>query len=325
MTSLPRVCRFRSGPRSIVGRCLLLCCIQTTLIAAVAHPARGEETQQQVRAARPVIPTPSLEQAIAPPPGDLTANDGEHPLMPALCWARSGLGAIQAIRDYTCTFVKRERVDGVLGEHEFMLLKVRHEPFSVYMYFLRPHEVRGQEVIYVDGLNDGKLWAHSNGLRDRVMGTVALEPRGPFAMRGNRYPLTEIGLAKLVERLIVVGESDARFGECEVRTYSGAKINDRNCLCLEVEHPRPRRNFSSHVARIYIDTQLNLPIRYEAYAWPRNPGEKPPLIEEYTYLNLRINPGLDDVDFDIRNQDYSFPREVITDRESAREAGLVGE
>ncbi len=311
--------------------CFLLGTKSASLDAAenTASAARPSEPKllepTPTRATRPAPTAPSLHEAIGPPPGDLQAQSGEHPLEPALRWARQGLKSIQEkLHDYECTFVKRERVDGMLGPREFMRLKVRHEPFSVYLYFLRPHEVRGQEAIYVEGRNNGKLWAHSNGMRDRVMGTVALEPRGPFAMRGNRYPLTEIGLANLVRRLIEVAEADTQYGECQVRTYSGAKINGRPCLCLEVEHPRPRRNFKFHIARVYIDRQLNLPVRYESYSWPARPGEKPLLLEEYTYLNLRINPGHSDLDFDIRNPDYDFPREIVTKSGPTRARAVVG-
>ena len=36
----------------------------------------------------------------------------EHPLMPALRWANSGLQQMEQVRDYSATLVKRERVDG---------------------------------------------------------------------------------------------------------------------------------------------------------------------------------------------------------------------
>ena len=47
-------------------------------------------------------------------------------------------------------------------------------------------------------------------------------------------------------------------------------------------------------------------MRYEAYEWPRRPNGKPELIEEYTYLNLKLNNGFTDADFDTHNKDYHF-------------------
>ena len=83
-----------------------------------------------------------------------------HPLDPALDMARKSLAHIeQNIHDYTCTMVKRERVQGELREHEFMTCKIRHRrtqngrevPFGVYLGFRKPDSVKGREVIYVMG------------------------------------------------------------------------------------------------------------------------------------------------------------------------------
>ena len=70
---------------------------------------------------------------------------------------------------------------------------------------------------------------------------------------------------------------------------------------IEVIHPTPRRNFRFHKAQVFIDNELRVPIRYAAYLWPENPGEQPPLEEEYTYLNLKLNNGFTDADFSRTN------------------------
>jgi hypothetical protein len=239
---------------------------------------------------------------------EVTGGVAEHPLSPALRWAREGLVDVRNVQDYECTFVKRERIDGELGEHEYAHLKVRHKPFSVYMGFLAPARVKGQEAIWVEGKNDGKLWGHPNGLRHKLVGTVSLPPTSPFAMMGNRYPITEAGILNMTERLVEIGEKDLQYAECEVKFIEGAKINPGNriCTCIQVVHPIPRRNFLFNMARIYVDEELNLPVRYEAYDWPKVAGEEPVLTEEYTYINLKLNNGFTDADFDINNSKYKF-------------------
>jgi hypothetical protein len=77
----------------------------------------------------------------------------------------------------------------------------------------------------------------------------------------------------------------------------GVKINGRGCTLLEVIHPTPRPHFDFNIARVYIDDELSLPVRYEAYSWPTQPGGKPELLECYTYLNLKINIGLQEKNF----------------------------
>jgi hypothetical protein len=230
----------------------------------------------------------------------------EHPLMPTLRWAYSGLGNVEKIQDYSATIAKRERIGGKVLDYEYMFVKLRHKPFSVYMYFLGPPAIKGQEVIFVEGKNDGNMWAHTVGIKNTLVGTVSLKPDGPIAMRNQRYPLTELGILNMTRRLVEVGEQDVKYGECEVKFYEGAKINNRVCTCIEVIHPEPRRNFLFHLARIFVDKELNLPIRYESYDWPKEKGGTPELLEEYTYLNLKIDNKFTDADFDIKNPNYKF-------------------
>ena len=53
------------------------------------------------------------------------------------------------LRDYTCTFTKRERLDGRLTPRHVMEMKSRTEPVSIYFKFQAPN--RGREAIYVEG------------------------------------------------------------------------------------------------------------------------------------------------------------------------------
>jgi outer membrane lipoprotein-sorting protein len=270
-------------------------------------PAMGPQAGQPAggpayRVAERSDPVPSQAAAgqLQPP------NPNEHPLMPALRWAREGIAKMDRIQDYSATVVKRERIGGKLNEHEYMYVKVRHKPFSVYMYFIGPAGVKGQECLYVSGVNNGNMWAHGVGIKQTMFGTVSLKPDGPVAMSGQRYPITELGVLNLTKRLVEVAEQDVKYDECEVKTIKGAKINDRPCTCIQVMHPVPRRNFLFHIARIFVDDELNVPVRYEAYDWPKEAGGQPELMEEYTYLNMKVNNGFTDADFDIKNPNYHF-------------------
>lgn len=232
---------------------------------------------------------------------------GPHPLDKPLAWAYDGLKHIDNdIQDYSCTLVKRERVQGVLLDREYIFTKVRHEPFSVYMYFLKPSTKKGNEVVYVEGANEDKMRAIAgSGLRRRF-GVVSLVTDGPIAMEDNRYPITMTGFRVLVERLIELGEQDRKYGETEVKYYKNAKINGRVVTCIEVKHPKPRKEFRYHLARIFVDDEMQIPIRLEAYSWPTSDGGKPVLVEEYTYLNVKLNNGYTDEDFDYQNENYHF-------------------
>jgi len=239
----------------------------------------------------------------------------EHPLLPILRYAHGRYQQLgNEIKDYTCTLVKHERVRGRLLENEYLFVKIRHEqvrghrvvvPLSVYLRFLAPAEVENREVIYVRGRFDGKIIVRNGGQRFGYI-TTAIDPAGDLALHRNRYPVTDIGIMHLIKRLIEVGTEDLQYDECEVKYYTDARVNDRKCTVIEITHPVRREYFMYHVARIYVDDELQLPIRYAAYSWPEHEGDRPPLIEEYTYLDLKLNVGLTDWDFDHRNENYLF-------------------
>jgi hypothetical protein len=228
----------------------------------------------------------------------------EHPLVPVLRWAEKELPNVESLNDYSATLVRRERIRGVLTGYEYTFVKIRHQPFSVYVRFEAPEKVNGQEVVYVAGQNQGNLLAH----RPHMPMTLSLLPDGMIAKSNRHYALTEIGVVNLVHRLVEVGREDMRYSECEVTYFATAKVDQRPCTVIQVVHPVPRDQFRFHIARIYVDNELGMPTRYESYDWPAEPGGEPRLIEEYTYLHLKPNNGFTDLDFSVENPAYGFQR-----------------
>ncbi len=258
-------------------------------VLTAADSTAGSEANKAARAESNLFSLPPLE------------GSENHPLMPALRRAYASVESLRAIRDYTCTLIKRERVNGELLPAEYMDVKLRHEPFSVHIYFRSPTEKRGREAIFEPSQNRGRIVGYVPNI-----GTVTLDPNSRRAMEDNRYPISEVGVLNLTRRLVEVGLSELNYGECKVTMFENAKINERPATCMQFEHPTPRREFRYHLARVYIDNELNVPLRYEAYTWPSEPGGKPVLVEEYTYLNMKLNVGLTDRDFSPANPEYSF-------------------
>ena len=237
-----------------------------------------------------------------------------HPIDPAIKLAMEGRGrCVKEITDYTATLVRRERVDGQLKDYEYIYTKVRNRrvdqgtsvPFSCYMYFLKPSTVKGRELIYIEGQNEGKFCVHEGGAGG-VLPNLWLLPDGPLAMKGQRYPMTKFGIQNLIDQMIDRAKLDRKHKECKVTFRKGAEINKRKCTLIQVQHPKRRPHFDFHVAQIFIDDELKLPVRYAAYDWPAEEGARPQLLEEYTYVNIEVNVGLENVDFDPTNQNYNF-------------------
>lgn len=251
---------------------------------------------------------------VASLPATRPAASRPHPLDEAISIAHTGLAEMRTnIADYTAILMKREAVDGVVGEPEFMKIKIRNErtvgstvvPFSVYMKFLKPKNVAGREVIWVKGHNENKILAHESGLLG--VKTFHLDPDGWMAMKGNRHPIYEAGLENLVAKLIEKAERDRAAGECVVNYTDDAKINGRECKLIEVIHNQKRAPYEFHRAQVFIDKEMQIPVRYSAYDWPASEGGESTLIEEYTYVKVELNVGLKDIDFDPLNPEYSYP------------------
>ncbi|MDR1963891.1 MAG: DUF1571 domain-containing protein [Planctomycetaceae bacterium] len=230
----------------------------------------------------------------------------EHPLVPVIRWAEKERPRVLAIQDYTALMTKQENIGGVVQEAQVMEIKVRHNPLSFYLKFRYPRKMNGQEAIYIRNQNGDKVIGHGVGL-ERNFGTQFLDPEGIIAMRGCKYSIKEMGILNLVDKLLDVGRKDSKYGECDVQYFEGVKVDDRDCTLIQVTHPVPRKNFIFYIARIYVDKELNLPIRYESFDWPKKEGETPTLIEAYTYQKMKINVGLTDADFDYRNPEYNYP------------------
>jgi hypothetical protein len=222
------------------------------------------------------------------------------------------------VDDYTATLVKQESIGSVIGEPNEMLVKVQckhrggsvdeSQPMRVYLRFVQPANIAGREVIWCEDLHDGKLVAHEAGLMGML--TVRLDPNGMIAMRGQKYPISDIGLTNLLKKLIQRGQQDLENPNVSVTITKNIEIDGLKCDLIQVRRSQPSGkpdDFS--LAEICLDRTRNLPIRYTAYGWPINgqaADTKMPLLESYTYLNIRTNVGLTELDFDPTNPEYQF-------------------
>ncbi|MCA9061305.1 MAG: DUF1571 domain-containing protein, partial [Planctomycetaceae bacterium] len=209
---------------------------------------------------------------------------------------------VTELSGYEATFVKREVVGSSLLSQELQM-KVRHEPFSVYLYFKNPHE--GREVIFVEGKNNNNLLAHETGFAS-LIGTLELSPDGSQAMSENRYPVTKAGMANMLTAILEQWEDESKFGECDVKYYPSAKIGESTCKVIESTHPTPRKQFRFHITRVWIDSETGRLVRIQQFGFPPNDKAKPPVMEDYTFTNVKADVRLTDRDFDVNNPKYNY-------------------
>src|SRR5262249_46466638 len=150
--------------------------------------------------------------------------------------------------------------------------------------------------------------AHDVGLGRMVAGTLALDPRGSRAMEGCLHPITDAGIGHLIDTVSDRWNAEMKHGETEVAIHPSVRVGTRPCTMIESTHPHRNSRSLFYRVKLYIDHEHGVPIRFEAFDWPRRAGENPELVEEYTYTNLHLNVGLQDRDFDPANKQYSFGR-----------------
>lgn len=231
-----------------------------------------------------------------------STGGAKNALAPALKLARSSQAALAKVKDYEATFNKRERI-GKQVLVQTTTIKLRERPFSVYMRFVKPHA--GREVVYRDGQNEGKLLAHDTGLKS-IIGTISLSPTSSLVMDDNRYPITMIGMSNMLGKVIDQWQAESKYKGVSVKYYPNAKLGDRVCQVIETSHSRQRSGQQFQMTRLYLEKKTNLPIRVEQFGFPKRNGEDAPLLEEYTYSNIKTNIGLTDKDFDTKNPKYGF-------------------
>lgn len=235
------------------------------------------------------------------------ADQIRHKLDSAIELAQESRAVLDEVKDYTALFQKSEVVNGRRVE-QTMEMKCRHQPFSIYFRF-RSQPDADREVIYVDRQYGGNLVVHEAGIK-AIAGTLRLRPNDPKVMQENRYPITDVGIRNMLKTALSVWEAEraADPANLDVKLFPNAKLNNSiECQVVQVTHQKQERGLQYHLGRVYFDKKTKLPIRAERFGWPRRQGEEPPLLERYTYTNIKTNVGLNDDDFNPANRRYAYP------------------
>lgn len=205
----------------------------------------------------------------------------------------------ESVRDYTALFYKRERVDGEWMPEETVFLKFQ-KPFRVYLRWL-PGAHGGREALYVEGANGNKVLIHEPDGIARFF-TFLLDPGGWRILQESRYPFTEIGIGRLIERIAQDARRAWSKGELRLIDRGTSTIKGREVLEVEGILPRdPRAGYSYYRSTLSIDREFGLPVKASIYDWDNR------LVGTYAYTDLRLNLGLGNEEFDSSNSAYNFP------------------
>ncbi|MCA9024748.1 MAG: DUF1571 domain-containing protein [Planctomycetaceae bacterium] len=261
-------------------------------------------------------PPPPLPESIKSANGSQSAAE-QSPNVLTGRWAmlmqsmilEKGMQSFGENPDYTATLHKQERLGGKLGEVQTVQVKLRHEPFSVYMKWLTFD--KGRELIYIEGENDGKILVQPGGWKGRLTGTLALDPTGHLAMSESRHPPSEAGLVRLAETLLSYNRKNLKTNRgwtCEM--HDNQSFQGRDCYLFITTYDSPDVSEIYRKSVQYIDKELSLPIVVKNYTWDSEADvakiDESTLIESYTWTDIRVDQRLANADFDETNSSYRF-------------------
>lgn len=266
--------------------------------------------------------TASLTNVVPPPrtrprhsPGSPEVLEGRLALMMNLLLLEKGYRELAKVPSYTATFFKQERFGDDLGEGQVIQVKLRHEPFSVYLHWLVGD--KGREVLYVEGENDGDMIAHPGGWKGRMLPAIRLDPKGAIALRESRHPVTNIGLLELARHGIEICKHNLSYESgVACRLIDKQTFDNRPCYLVMIEHESPQTSPDYRKLVVFIDEKLSVPVAVRNYGWPQQGQshlkgqqlDEATLVENYSYSSLRIEPQLAEADFDENNRSYKFRR-----------------
>ncbi|WP_169977565.1 DUF1571 domain-containing protein [Tautonia rosea] len=212
---------------------------------------------------------------------------------------------LETLSGYEATIWRHERVNGRWLMEQTLQLKVRHEPVSVYMKDIgRP---KGCEIIYVDGLRNGKLITHTGGgLLGMFLPPIEVEPHSSLAMSQSRFPITEAGVLPVARMLLshvqrALHDLDASVTLDRITDDEGQPLYRSLHHYASASPDRPFARFEVH-----YDPETLLPRAYSFHDWPDAPGAEPVLGGRYVIETFDPSIVLSDEDFDPTNPGYNF-------------------
>jgi hypothetical protein len=192
--------------------------------------------------------------------------------------------------DYTCTFIKQERINGTLLDEQTIEVKFMQTPFSVAMKWVK-NAPMGERTLYVEGKHDNQMLVQPKGMYAVFTGgTVTRDPRGEDVMKNTLRPITMYGFRRTLESLLEVYELAAKRGE-NVDSYLGVRnVAGRKALVLQRDLPA-RKDYPAKQTTWYLDTEYLVVTRLEGTDWDDQ------LQCTYTSKDITFNVGLKDSDF----------------------------
>lgn len=207
---------------------------------------------------------------------------------------------------YTLTFHKQVRIQSKLLPEQKYFIKVRQDPFAIYMKSIEP--VAGRELIYAEGHYDNHVIGHPVGMARLLVPRLKVPPDHPLILAESRHPLNQAGLGNLIRKLVGYREQDLKEPEAVTILDRTDTPDGRRWLRSRHIHPRYRPGRPLAEAEVLYDPDSRLPLRFTGLDWPADGKSEKLLGERDCYDELDTRATLSAADFDPANPAYEFHR-----------------
>jgi hypothetical protein len=231
---------------------------------------------------------------------------------PAWSWAnghrtpegllRRSLERCRALRDYSCTFTKQERLRGELSTRQTMRVHFREQPLSVYMEWLENAD-RIRRALYVrgrhrDGAGREQVVVEPAGALARlVAGNVKVALDGKEAREASRRSIDDFGFRYAIESILRENERFQAEGVLRWEPVREGSVDGRETWVLirHLPYDGVGKAYPNGMLVIHIDREWLLPVALQAYA----DHAEQHLLEEYVFTDITLNPGLSEDSFQL--------------------------
>lgn len=206
--------------------------------------------------------------------------------------------------NYTCTFVKQERMKGKLGKEQHINVKFMETPYSIAMLWTKNPPL-GDALVYVDGKfknskNRSQMVVRPRNkfLQKLTGGSVLRIPDGRDAMKNTLRPCTMFGFRNGINSLIEVYQAANDKNESTEKFGGFTKVDGRDCIVLIRFLPKgtyvvdgKKKKYPAKKTIVCIDINNLMPLRVIGYDWEDK------LLCSYEYRNINFGANLQNQDF----------------------------
>lgn len=290
--------QYRARARCFAGLVLATIvsgCSQPEAVKIEDHPIAVKRAQTPTAppnapATPPAVPTPPKPARVAETPAT------SDPQASAVGYLKHVGDKTKELTQYRVTFIRQERlgVVPVLRKEEKIAAAFRAEPFSVHFKWLETDSEYAQAA-FVRGQNQDKvLLLPRKGLLGLPATVGKFNPQDAVTFQKSRNPITDFGLARMMERTLKRIEDAERGGGATVvyRGVEPAGTQKRPAHRFSISLPKSDP-YTNKQMELFIDQQTELPLG----AYMRLPDGK--LDAMYLYEDVQTDVQFSAPDFEI--------------------------